>query len=118
MSLKVAGGKQLRSNVQRATSEIGVCERMWVEERMTTVMRFFSLGAGGGRDGETIPEWDNISAGWEEMSQEFLCRSLPGREKSKRQAGRPTAYKTMFMEKHMAHLEAVVIQHGGSQSRE
>lgn len=52
------------------------------------------------------------------MSQEFLRRSLPGREKSKRQAGRPTAYKTMFMEKHMAHLEAVVIQHGRSQSRE
>lgn len=99
-------------------SEMGVCERMWVEECMTTVRNFFSLGAQGGRDGESIPEWDNISAGWEGMSQEFLRRSLPGREKSKRQAGRPTAYKTMFMEKHMAHLEAVVIQHGRSQSRE
>lgn len=85
---------------------------------MTTVRIFFFLGARGGRDGESIPEWDNISAGWEEMSQGFLRRSLPGREKSKRQAGRPTAYKTMFMEKHMAHLEAVVIQHGRSQRRE
>lgn len=74
-------------------------------------------GVGGGRDGESISEWDNISAGLEERSQEFLCRSLPGREKSKRQAGRPTPYKTMFMEKHMAHLEAAVIQHGGSQSK-
>lgn len=99
-------------------SEMGVCERMWVEERMTTVKNFFFLGAQGERDGESIPEWDNISAGWEGMSQEFLGRSLPGREKSKRQADRPTAYKTMFMEKHMAHLEAAVIQHGRSQSRE
>lgn len=115
MSLKVARGKTIKikcpedhewdrslwKNVGRGTHDNGY--------------EFFPLEPG---EGETIPEWDNISAGWEEMSQEFLCRSLPGREKSKRQAGRPTAYKTMFMEKHMAHLEAVVIQHGGSQSRE